>query len=79
MSLSIRATKNKSKKVGRPRTTGSGEQVVVRMHEPMLGAIDEWIERQSPARPSRPEAIRRLVEQALAAAPKHSRTKGKSA
>jgi hypothetical protein len=52
------------KKLGRPRTTGSGEQVVVRMHKPMLGAIDKWRAQQEDE-PTRPEAIRRLVAQAL--------------
>jgi hypothetical protein len=31
-----------------------------------LAVLDVWIERQSEPRPSRPEAIRRLIEQALA-------------
>jgi hypothetical protein len=32
---------------------------------PSLAALDDWIERQSKPPPSRPEAIRRLIEQAL--------------
>jgi len=35
-----------------------------------LRAIDAWIADHPDPRPSRPEAIRRLVEQALAAKPK---------
>jgi hypothetical protein len=66
MDTSIRAIKNKPRKVGRPRTTGTGEQVVVRMHEPMLGTIDKWAAKQDD-KPGRPEAIRRLVQLGLAA------------
>jgi hypothetical protein len=66
MSTSIRASKNKPKKVGRPRTTGPGEQVVVRLHQPMLGDIDEWCEAQE-AKPTRAEALRRLAARGLAA------------
>jgi Arc/MetJ-type ribon-helix-helix transcriptional regulator len=47
-----------------PPATGKGEPVVVRMHPPMLAGLDEWIEKQKEP-PSRPEAIRRLVEMAL--------------
>jgi hypothetical protein len=40
---------------------------MLRVHPPMLTNLDDWIAQQDDA-PSRPEAIRRLVEQALAAA-----------
>jgi hypothetical protein len=40
---------------------------MVRMPPGELAALDNWIERQKNA-PSRPRAIRRLVEQALASA-----------
>jgi len=56
----------KRKKPGPPRTTGPGEQVVVRLHQPMLGAIDEWRLAQE-SEPTRAEALRRLAERALAA------------
>ena len=59
MSKSIRASKNKAKKVGRPRTTGPGEQGVVRLHEPMI-SIDEWCAAQLD-RPTRAEALRRFA------------------
>ena len=49
---------------GRPPTTGPGLQVVVRMHDPQLAAIDGWIALQD-EEVSRPEAIRRLVEMSL--------------
>ena len=38
---------------------------MLRLHPPLLTNIDQWIDRQKD-RPSRPEAIRRLVERALA-------------
>jgi hypothetical protein len=47
------------------QTTGPGEPVLVRLHQPLLGAIDDWCESQL-SRPTRPEAIRRLVERGLA-------------
>jgi len=55
------------KKRGRPKTTGRGEGILLRLHLPQIQALDEWIARQK-NEPSRPEAIRRLVEQALASA-----------
>jgi hypothetical protein len=48
-----------------PPATGKGEPVVVRMHPPMLAGLDEWIAKQRQPFPSRPEAIRRLVELGL--------------
>jgi hypothetical protein len=57
------------KKLGRPKTTGSGEQVVVRLHEPLLAAIDQWCAEQLDS-PSRAEALRRLAAQALANPPR---------
>jgi hypothetical protein len=50
----------------RCRTTGAGTLVGVRLHPPILGAIDNW-RRSEQDLPSRSEAIRRLVEQALSA------------
>ena len=54
------------KKRGRPKTTGQGEGIMVRGHNDFLGPLDAWIAKQKPA-PSRPEAIRRLVEIGLKA------------
>lgn len=67
----------KKKKRG-PPATGKGEQIVVRMHPEQLAPLDAWIEDTykravsnwdqrgpPPKKPTRPEAIRRLVEQAL--------------
>jgi hypothetical protein len=67
MSGSIRGIKNRSKKVGRPVTTGKGTQVGTRWHEPLLSMIDAWAAKQDD-KPPRAEAIRRLVEFGLAAA-----------
>jgi hypothetical protein len=67
MSRSIRASKNEAKKVGRPRATGPGEQVVVRLHEPMISLIDEWCAAQLD-RPTRAEALRRFAIIVLKAA-----------
>jgi hypothetical protein len=48
-----------------PPATGKGVLIGVRLQPPNLAALDAWIMDQ-PGSPSRPEAIRRLVEQALA-------------
>jgi hypothetical protein len=74
--------KNAKPKRGRPvgsRKTFIGKAIGLRLYPDLEAKIDEWIERQGPARPSKPEAIRRLLEQALAAAPAPRRTKGKPA
>jgi hypothetical protein len=64
MAKSIRVN---PKKRGRPKTTGRGQLIGIRLHKPLLSALDGWIVGQESA-PSRPEAIRRLLEQALATA-----------
>lgn len=51
-----------AKKVGRPRTTGAGTPMVVRMHDDQIKALDKWIDGSGI---SRPEAIRQLVTFAL--------------
>ena len=48
----------------RPKTTGSGQPMVVRMHGRQISAIDAWIAVQGED-VSRPEAIGRLVDAAL--------------
>ena len=52
-----------------PRASGKGEPVVVRMHPPQLRSLDDWIAKQRQPFPSRPEAIRRLVEIGLSKTP----------
>jgi hypothetical protein len=44
---------------------GKGEPIVVRMHPPALAVLDAWIAKQKQPYPSRPEAVRRLVELGL--------------
>jgi hypothetical protein len=56
------------KKRGRPKTTGRGTQIGMRWHQPLLGMIDSWAAQQDD-KPDRPDAIRRLVERALANEP----------
>jgi hypothetical protein len=55
-----------AKKKRGPPPTGKGVQVVVRMQPTPLAALDAWATKQKP-KPSRPEAIRRLVELGLKA------------
>ena len=52
-----------------PAATGKGEPVVVRMQPPSLAALDAWIGNQKPPHPTRPEAIRQLVEIGLSTSP----------
>jgi hypothetical protein len=54
-----------NKRKGRP-PTGKGEQVVVRMQPATLASLDAWIARQPEPWPSRPEAVRRILAEALA-------------
>jgi len=42
----------------------AGLMIAVRVQPPLLAKIDAWRKRQ-PDRPTRPEALRRLAEQAL--------------
>lgn len=58
--------KKPRRRPGAPKTTGPGQQVVVRVHEALLGEIDDWCERQLD-QPTRAEALRRLAAQALMA------------
>ena len=49
-------------------SAGTGApQIGLRLPPPELAAIDTWIEKQPDPRPSRPVAIRRLVEIGLKA------------
>lgn len=56
---------------GRPRI-GIGPVISVRLYPEMEAALAAWIERQAEPKPSRSEAIRRLIEKGLGA----DRTKG---
>lgn len=54
------------KKSGRGRPSVDSEPVKVRIERKMLDALDAWIAARPEPRPTRPEAIRRLLEKALA-------------
>lgn len=47
------------------RAPETGTLVGTRFQPDLLGKVDEWISQQAPPYPTRPEAIRRLVEQGL--------------
>jgi hypothetical protein len=61
-----KAIKSTPKKRGRPKTTGRGLSVNVRLHQPELAMIDEWAARQDD-RPKRPRALWRLAQIGLEA------------
>ena len=48
-----------------PKKTGQGTQLQVRVHDDLLMPLDRWISSQPEPRPSRAEAIRRLIRSAL--------------
>jgi hypothetical protein len=48
-----------------PKPTGKGTPVQVRLLADVLAPLDDWIEGQPDPKPTRPEAIRRLVRRAL--------------
>lgn len=56
-----------TKKRRGPPPTGKGILIGVRLHPPGVMALETWIAKQDDS-PSRPEAIRRLVELGLAGA-----------
>ena len=55
---------SRKKKRG-PPATGKGALIGVRLQPPNLARLDDWIAAQPGPQPSRPEAIRRLVEKGL--------------
>lgn len=63
-----------TKKRGRPKTTGKGVLVGVRLLPKLLASVDAWIAAQPDPKPSRPEAVRTLVEAALP----HNLTRGET-
>jgi hypothetical protein len=72
MAKSIRVN---PKRRGRPKTTGRGTLVGVRLHPPELTRLDDWAKQQED-KPSRPKALWHLAELALAAAPKMHTERG---
>ena len=65
MDTSISDNTKSEIKRGRPRSTGKGELIGVRLLPLPLANVDAWAAGQ-PGKPSRPEAIRRLIEMGLA-------------
>jgi hypothetical protein len=61
------STRDITKRERRPRPKGTGTPIVVRVQPPALDALDAWIARQPEPKPSRPEAVRRLVDRGLKA------------
>ena len=61
----MNARKSLTKKRGRPKTTGKGQLLGVRVRPDQLSALDFWISARPDPKPSRPEAIRRILEKAL--------------
>lgn len=55
---------NIEKKRGRGRPATHSTAVLTALRPEMLATIDAWRERQDP-KPTRPEAIRRLIERGL--------------
>jgi cytochrome c553 len=55
------------KKRGRPvgSVKGVGAPIMVRLDADRLAALDGWIAGQDEPKPTRPEAVRRLVDTAL--------------
>jgi hypothetical protein len=58
---------------GRPRT-GIGKPVGLRLYPELERQVDQWALKQ-PDKPGRPEAIRRLIETALASKTKRHTSK----
>jgi hypothetical protein len=52
------------KKMGRP-PTGIGKTIGLRLYPAMEADLDAWIDAQPGPKPSKPEAIRRLLAEAL--------------
>ena len=55
------------KKKRGPPATGQGAPINVRIHPAQLRTLDAWIAAQAQPFPSRPEAVRRLMELGLQA------------
>jgi hypothetical protein len=48
-----------------PKPTGKGTLIGVRLLPGLLRPLDEWIANQPDPKPSRPEAIRRILQERL--------------
>ncbi len=63
-----KAIVDSGKKRGRGRPpTGIGKAIGLRLHPELEAKLARWIKAQRPPRPSKPAAIRGLLEQALKA------------
>jgi hypothetical protein len=60
------------KRMGRPPTGGRDAMTALRLPPKLRVAIDNWAAQQ-PDKPSRSEAMRRLIEQALSQQPRTKR------
>jgi hypothetical protein len=67
-----KAIGNIEKKRGRGRPPTEAVPVMVRVMPAQIGALDSWISNQPEPQPSRPEAIRRLLANALGETPGHT-------
>lgn len=52
-----------------PKPTGKGTLVGVRLQPDQLAALDHWISEQGDPKPTRPEAVRRLLDATIGARP----------
>lgn len=50
-----------SKKRRGPAPTGKGVPIMLRLQPDQLAALDHWIEQQPDPKPTRPEAVRRIL------------------
>jgi hypothetical protein len=57
--VEARLSDNK-KRMGRP-PTGIGTMIGVRLQPDQLAALDHWIDQQPDPKPTRPEAVRRIL------------------
>jgi hypothetical protein len=60
-----KSTHDNAKRTRIPRPKGTGVLVGVRLQPPALAPLDAWIARQPNPKPSRPEAVRRLMAAGL--------------
>lgn len=63
--IAMSSINDNTKSRGRPKTTGKGMLIGIRMLPDLLAALDAWIGNQPDPKPTRPEAARRLIWQAL--------------
>lgn len=57
------------KRRGRPKTTGRGEGVLVRLQPAQIRQLDAWIAEQPDPKPTRPAAVRQILDGVLSGQP----------